>query len=269
MDPVLPVSFNCLKDCRHGRMLFNQNDLYVGRSLDLYGEFSEGEVVIYRQVLRPGHIVLDVGANIGAHTLFFARQVGPSGKVFAFEPQRIVFQTLCANMALNSITNAWCLLEAAGSEAGVLIVPSLNYQQSGNFGGIALGSSSAGEPVPVVTIDSLNLPSCQLIKIDVEGMEETVLRGAVNTVARFKPILYVENDRPAKSESLIRYIDSLGYAMYWHLPRLYNPQNFLGNSLNVFGEIVSRNMLCFHRSVARHIEGFQPVQVPGAAGVSQ
>ena len=55
--------WNRLKDCRHGRMLYNVNDRYIGRSLDLYGEFSEAEVELFRQIVRPGDIVVEVGAN--------------------------------------------------------------------------------------------------------------------------------------------------------------------------------------------------------------
>ena len=75
--------FNRLKVCRYGQMLFNVNDRYIGRSLDLYGEYSEGEVALFRQIVWPGDVVVDVGAHVGAHTLFFARQVGPAGRVLA------------------------------------------------------------------------------------------------------------------------------------------------------------------------------------------
>ncbi len=59
-----------MKQCRHGVMLYNINDMYVGRSLDLYGEFSEGEAAMLGQILRPGMVVCDIGANIGCHTVF-------------------------------------------------------------------------------------------------------------------------------------------------------------------------------------------------------
>ena len=93
--------FNRSAECRYGTLLFNQNDRFIGKSLELYGEYSEGEIDLFRQVVQPGTIVLEIGANIGTHTLFFARQVGHDGLVIAFEPQRLVFQCLCANMALN------------------------------------------------------------------------------------------------------------------------------------------------------------------------
>jgi len=98
-------SFNAFKPCRHGAMVSNPKDSYVGRSLDFCGEFSNGEVLLFEQVLRPGEIVVEVGSNVGAHTVPLAKAVGPTGRVFAFEPQRVLFQTICANLALNSITN--------------------------------------------------------------------------------------------------------------------------------------------------------------------
>ena len=94
----------------------------------------------------------------------------------------------------------------------------------------------------------------RLIKVDVEGMEEAALRGAASTIGRFRPLLYVENDRPEKSDSLVRHIDSLGYRMYWHRPALFNGGNFAENPDNVFEGVASHNMLCVHRSV-RHEPG--------------
>jgi FkbM family methyltransferase len=262
VPPSVPAPFNAQKACRHGQMLYNVHDQFIGRSLDLYGEFCEGEVDLFRQLVKPGDWVLDVGANIGTHTLFFSRHVGPAGRVLAFEPQRVVFQTLCANVALNSVTNAWCYPQAVGAEPGELLVPLLDFHGTNNFGGLGLGGHREGDRVTVVTLDGLALPRCDLIKIDVEGMERAVLAGAVNLIARFKPYLYVENDRPEQSADLIRFIDGLGYVMYWHLPPLFNPQNFFGNPFNAFGGIVSLNMLCAHRSLSLNVEGGQPVEVP-------
>ena len=256
------MAFNHQKACRYGHMLYNVHDRYVGRSLDLYGEFSEGEVVLFRQLVKAGDIVVDVGANIGTHTVFFSQQVGPAGRVLAFEPQRIVFQTLCANLALNSVTNVWAYPDAVGAEQGELFVPVLDHRRENNFGGLSLGAHADGEPVPVVTLDSLRVARCDLIKIDVEGMERAVLTGAANHVTRFRPVLYVENDRAERSADLIRLIDELGYAMYWHCPPLFNPQNYFGNPVNVFGDIVSANMVCVHRSAPIDVEGFRAVRVP-------
>ena len=119
-------AFNRQKACRHGQMLYNIHDTFVGRSLDLYGEYCEAEIEVFRQFIRPGAMVVEVGANIGTHTVFLAQHVTSSGFVVAFEPQRIVFQTLCANLALNNLTNVFCYQQAAGAKPGSLVVPPLD-----------------------------------------------------------------------------------------------------------------------------------------------
>ena len=85
-------------------------------------------------------------------------------------------------------------------------------------------------------------------------MEEKVLKGSEQIIKKFKPFLYVENDRQEKSKELIEYIQSLDYKLYWHLPRLFNENNFLKNKTNIFGNIVSVNMLCIHKDLKINIE---------------
>jgi FkbM family methyltransferase len=256
-------AFNRVKECRSGTMLYNVNDIYIGRSLELYGEWSKDETDLFKQVIRPGMAVVEVGANIGAHTVFLAQAVWPAGWVLAFEPQRIVFQTLCANLALNSIINVDARQVAVGDANGTLLVPMFDFSKENNFGGVWLGTHTKGEPVPVVTLDSLNLIRCDFLKIDVEGMEKQALDGAVATIARFKPVMYVENDRPDKSAELIRAIDALGYQMFWHMAPLFRADNHAGNPQNVFGDVVSANMFCIPKDSRNYkLDGFEAVEVP-------
>ena len=253
---------NRLLRTRHGLMLYNRHDIYIGRSLEQYGEYSEGESDLFSQVIRPGSLVVDAGANIGVHTLLMSRQVGDKGLVYAFEPQRTIYENLCANMALNGRKNVRCRCEALGETAGEIIVPPVDYDTDGNFGGLGLGSYQSGEKIPTVTIDSLQLPRCDFLKADVEGMELSVLRGAVRTIERFHPILYVENDRVESSPALIQFLQSLGYKLYWHLPPLFHAENFFGNPVNVFQNIVSSNMLGIHASIQSAITGLTPIERP-------
>ena len=159
------IPFNTVAQTRFGQLIYNVNDVYIGRSIELYGEFSQGETLLFEQLIGPGEVVLEVGANIGAHTLFFAQQVGAAGRVLAFEPQRILFQTLCGNLALNSVINTHCWNMAVGSESGEITVPPLDYARADNFGGIELGMHEQGETVPLATIDSFQLPRCDFIKV--------------------------------------------------------------------------------------------------------
>ncbi|HEV7222193.1 MAG TPA: FkbM family methyltransferase, partial [Pirellulales bacterium] len=196
---------NQVKTCRYGVMIYQPNDAYIGRSFELYGEFSESEVAVFRALVKPGQTALDVGANIGAHTVALARLVGPTGKVVAFEPQRIAYYSLCGNVVQNNLDQVVCHQAAVGAAAGKIAVPELDYRREQNFGAIDLSQDYRRAPshsVPVVRIDDLGLTACDLVKIDVEGMERQALEGAVETVRRFKPILYVEDDRAQKSDAL-------------------------------------------------------------------
>jgi FkbM family methyltransferase len=236
-----------VKDCRHGRFSYLLNDAYIGRSLDVYGEYSEGEIDLFRQLLRPGDVAIDVGANIGALTIGMARLVGDQGAILAFEPQRVVFDILANNIRLNGLTNVTAHRRAAGSEPGTTRVPALDYGQANNFGGVALGSAQ-GEDVEVVTLDSLSLPGLRLLKVDVEGMEADVVAGARATIARLQPALYIENDRPEHSQRLISLLFDIGYRLWWHITPLFNPNNFFGHTKDIFGDVVSFNMIGFPRA---------------------
>ena len=253
-----------IRRCRYGTMMYLRQDIYVGRSLTEYGEYSEGEVDVFRQCLRPGDVALDIGANLGAHTLPLAQLVGPTGAVHAFEPQRILFQILCGNVALNELPHVRTLPFALGRVPGGTKLPALDYRGANNFGGISLGAAH-GEDVVVVTLDQVGLQRVRLIKIDVEGMEVDVLAGGKATLARCRPILYVENDRAEKAEALVAQLQEYGYRMWWHTPPLYNPANFLANPQNVFGNIVSFNMLCLPREMATQVDGMPEITSPQEA----
>jgi len=257
-------SITRLKDCRNGKMLYLHRDEYVGRSLDVYGEFSEGEADLFRKLVHRNDIVIEVGANIGAHTVLMAQQAGPKGLVLAFEPQRILYHILCANIALNNLFNVHTYLAAVGKETGVLKVPPIDYSVEANFGGLPLGDGdiTSGELVPLTPLDSIDVPYLRLIKVDVEGMEADVLEGARNLIARHRPFLYVENDRREKSGALITLIDSLGYDMWWHLPPMFNPDNFAHNSENIFVNIVSTNLLCTPKELSADIKDLRKVSGP-------
>lgn len=78
------MSLYVSQKCRYGTMLFNSNDEFVGRSLSLYGEWSEAEPFVFAQMVREGDTVVEAGANIGSHTVMLSKAAGDTGSVFAF-----------------------------------------------------------------------------------------------------------------------------------------------------------------------------------------
>ena len=252
-------------DTRHGTLRFNRHDQYVGRSLAQYGEYSEGEVELFRQLVSPGDVVVEAGANIGTLTVPLSKFVGSQGLVYAFEPQRSMFQTLRTNLALNQCYNVVAKSLGLGRTLTRMATPRVDPSQPNNFGGLSLLQHGQGEAVNVVTLDSLELPRCRLIKADVEGMEEDVILGAIETIARCRPLLYLENDRPERSPALLRRLMDLNYRIWWHCPPLFNPDNFFHNPDNYFPNLVSINIFCQPAESMHPVEGMREVMVANEA----
>ena len=258
---LLEKDYVALKQCRHGHFIYNKFDSFIGRSLDLYGEWCEGEVELLSRLISAGSVVVDIGANIGSHTVPLAKRVAPGGQIIAFEPQRIIFQQLCANIAVNGLTNVVCRPQAVGSAPGVARIPVLDPRQEFNFGGIRLRNDERGESVPVVTLDDFQLSKCHLIKIDVEGMEPAVIAGAAKTIERCHPILFAENNTEEASAVTIAAVRALqGYHAWWHIGKYFSPRNFFENRSNVFESYQPEaNMLCIHESAGLTISGLPEV----------
>jgi FkbM family methyltransferase len=246
---MLTTGFNRVTRTRQGLVLYNRHDRIVGRSLDRYGEYSAAEADLYRQAVRPGWTAVEAGANVGMHTLTLSRLVGSHGEVHAFEPNRLAFQALCANLALNSIVNVNARQAALGDKSGTL-----------SLAPPGASPSDAAESAPIMTLDTLELSRCEFFKV--KGPEQGAITGARQTIERFRPILYVENDRSERSPALIELLLSLGYRLYWHLPALFDERNFYQNPHNEFGNAVSVYMLGVHSSVPTSLSGLREITSP-------
>ncbi|HSO32832.1 MAG TPA: FkbM family methyltransferase, partial [Labilithrix sp.] len=236
------------KATRYGTMSYLVTDTFVGRALDVYGEWCASEIDLLVRSLREGDVVVDVGANIGSHTVPLAKAIGARGRLIAVEPQRTAHALLSANAATNGLLHVDCMRAAAGSAAGTVRIPTLDPGAPCNVGAaevITDASSTAGEAVACIAIDDLDLPACRLLKIDAEGFEVQVLEGARATIARHRPILFVENDTTVRSAACLRAVRELGYRAYWHVARYYRPDNFFANPEDVFADYQPQaNLVC-------------------------
>jgi len=232
----------CVVTGRYGLVAYFVHDEWHGCSLREYAEWSEAEVALWRKLIRLGDVAVDVGAHIGTHTLAFASLVGPEGQVHAFEPQEAAVVLLRRNVEQNGLRNVTVSPGALGAQPGTLRYDDPVYWRTGNFGGVELGPSGK-KLAQVRTLDAARLGRVDFVKVDVEGMEQAVLAGAAGTIRRCLPILYVENDRPELSDALITTLRGFGYNVWWHLPPLFNPDNFARNRNNVFPGVVSLNLL--------------------------
>ena len=253
--------FNDLIKGRYGWMVFNKNDLVIGKSIKEYGEWSQLELDFLTQLLNPNDVVIEIGSNIGSHTIPFSK-ILKKGHVYGFEPQNIIFQNLCANLSLNSTTNCICeRIAISDSRNEKLFMMHLDSNKSNNFGNVSLLNSKSDDSVPV-QVDILDnkfsyLKHLKLLKLDVEGNEINALKGGENLIKRTKPFLYLENDRLNNSQYLIEYIFSLDYKLFWHIPPLFNKKNFFKNKNNIFQSQYSFNMFGFHKDLQLKTDLFE------------
>lgn len=228
-----PAAF-ILVSTSHGTMIVNRNDYRmvsenagygVGFQLLSTSGYDPAEVRFTLDLLRARHsdygdgvVAIDCGANIGVHTVEWARAMSGWGRVYSFEPQEKIYYALAGNIALNNCFNVTARLAAVGARCGTLAVPEVNYCVPSSFGSLELHQadsneyigqnidySHAAQHIDLLTLDSLSLPRIDLIKIDVEGMELEVLEGAQESIARSKPQLLVEvikSDEHAVTELL-------------------------------------------------------------------
>ncbi len=156
--------------------------------------------------------VLDVGANVGSHSINFARV---ADTVYAFEPQPRTFYNLCANLLLNLVYNVLPLNIALGSYDGQTNVANLDPTQPNTPMGVQVGNGA--QQIPMRTIDTLEISPVHFIKIDVEGHELEVLKGAVETLDRENPIVFVEIHEKGLIQPIIDLMEGHGYIAQEHI----------------------------------------------------
>jgi len=164
-------------------------------------------------LFNEGDTVVDVGANIGTHTVSYAKKVGGSGRVLAFEPYLPSFVCLAVNCRdLPQVELHNCALGNA------YMTVALRTPTDTNMGTVCVEKDRPGNTL-MRRLDDIALASCRFIKIDAEGCEPDVIRGALDTIAKFKPTLFVElNDSALRhygytKATVLDILESVGYEM--------------------------------------------------------
>jgi FkbM family methyltransferase len=153
---------------------------------------DEPEIDLISQVVEPGDVVIDVGANVGAYALHMSHCVGPEGRVIAFEPMLETFSHLCAVVKHADAYNITLLNIAASDVHGFAMMDLPNYD-AGHSNYYRAAISDAGKyRVMCAPIDSYTFPRVKLIKVDAEGHDLNVLKGAQALIRRDHPVVIVE-----------------------------------------------------------------------------
>jgi len=222
-------------------------DYFISKSIELYGEWSFGEIDLLKKIIKSGDNIIEVGSNIGAHTVFLALDICQHGKIFSFEPRRILFQILCGNLSINNIENVYTYCFGLGEKVETFREKKLEFNDVLNAGGIPLGIRPGDEEIiEIKKLDDVIDPTekISLIKADIEGYELKFLKGATNVININRPYLYLENEDASKSRALIQYLWDINYEIWWHIVPLFNPKNRAKTRQNIFEGICSFNIVC-------------------------
>jgi FkbM family methyltransferase len=186
-----------------------------------YGSWEPEVVRSIQKHVMPRARVLDIGAQSGFYSLLLSRLVGPEGMVFAFEPLPANFRILEENVRLNNIQNVRIRREAVSDHSGEIRFEFPHEEPSLVAGPVIEGDDLGTFQVPAVSLDDFVRQtghSIQFIKMDVEGAETAVLRGAVQSLKAFHPPMIIELHSNAFQKGphpVIPFLESLGYRMEW------------------------------------------------------
>ena len=194
-------------------------DLDLGESIDLrlfLGEFESDVAAVLRRETGAGMTVLDIGANVGAHTLLLASRVGPEGRVVAFEPTHYAWQKLERNLGLNSVPWVTAVNAALADEDAK--AKKVDFRSSWRTDGSRRDGPGLVDFLRLDTWCRQNaLTRVDLIKIDVDGNEYSALAGGLNLLERSKPVLIMEAVSPhfaAPARDPFKLLEGLGYDFY-------------------------------------------------------
>lgn len=180
-----------------------------GKVIFAFREHYDAELIYLERFLRSDDVFIDVGANLGLYSLVASRLVGPSGRVLAIEPFKPTFARLERNVGLNGAINVTAV-HAGISDQNETVTLTMHEDDSRislHRAGTAADNCADGESVEAYTLDRVlsdhGFERVDFIKVDVEGAEELVLRGAGKTLDRWHPtILFEINKQAAESVGL-------------------------------------------------------------------
>lgn len=177
---------------------------YLEWTLFFYGVYEEQIQRLFHQYLMPGGIALDVGSNIGIHTLCMAKIVGPNGIIISFEPHKDIYARQVKNLTLNQTTNVKALQIGLSNKNATAFLEQFNTTESSNQGTSAIVTHRTTNTlqIQVACLDDLVakiLPSptkkINVIKVDIEGHEEAFFEGAIHTIKQHRPVIIFENSK--------------------------------------------------------------------------
>ncbi len=227
---------------------------YLGNKIYWRGAHDWNTIFAAKKIICPTYNILDIGANTGEYTMFFASIINERSKVWAFEPVKTVFDTFKENIQLNShlYHKIIPIQKAIGKQRDRIPIFDENENENEGLYSIYPANFHHSKKVQDIEIDTLdnfvnqnNIQSLNFIKIDVEGNELFVLQGAHNTIKEMRPILMIEisekNFRAAgySSQDILQHLNQIHYDVYLIKTRGRLKKIHSADNLPVFCNIIA------------------------------
>ena len=220
--------FTGISFLRDNHLLHTNTGNYLDYMVFTTGSYEPAIAGLISSQLNAGSTVMDIGANVGIHTITMAKTVGPTGKVYAFEPIGFLRKKIEENLWLNNLHNVHIMPVALSNEAGSQQI--YFDENDSNLGTASLGKKTAHTNLEIdikvgdEVASQLDMDRLDLIKIDVEGFELKVLKGMEKTISALRPriifefdvnyIKRVEEDGMDVKQEIFQYFDSKGYRLF-------------------------------------------------------
>lgn len=195
-------------DTKYGKISLFSNEVYISRPFEYGHYWDEDTLLLLKEYIDPSKNILEIGAHCGTSTLVYLSFLNPEQKIYAYEPQKELFELLKRNIEQNNLQDRIIAINKAvfcfsgngymndvdldGGGGNILERYNTEGNLPCNYGGTCIGKN--GEAVEFTTIDDINLENIGFIHIDAQGSENFILSKSINTISKYKPVIYYENN---------------------------------------------------------------------------
>ena len=226
-------------ETRYGIVQYVPDAGDAAEGLRHYGEHRHAELALMGRFIRPGGWVLEAGAGIGVDSLFLSQAVGDGGHLLAYEPDSLRHQLAYQNLAANRVRNVTLLRRYLGRGPG--------QNSAGDRSGGAASSHTDW-------IDGLRLERLDWIRINAGRIAPGVLAGAVDTLWRLRPWVFVSMDSEAELGAVAAAMRDHGYQSWRFDVPLFNPDNYNRRSDDIFSGRRTQGVLCIPEEIEMDID---------------
>lgn len=200
-----------LTDSRLGTFLVYKNDTTISKSIDMYGEYCQAEVDIIKAYLPEAHNqYVDIGTNIGYHLVAVHKETNCNA--LGFEPNPKHFAVASYNS--KDYSKIQLVNAGASNKKSEFTLKDFDPSKNTNYGDIHI-TDGEGITVKMIPLDNVELATCNVIKIDVEGHEFEALQGSTKTISKYRPVIFYEAMEWDVWNNCHKFLSDRKYKQYW------------------------------------------------------